>query len=210
MRLRHCVRCLGLAAVLSLAACTNEAPVADEEPGDEIAPPAAPAPAAPAPPPVPVTPADPATDLSFAGAGSVAFGSAPAALASAWPGGVAGEGAAPGSTCHFLYAQPKPADSFGVAFMVEGDRFVRVDVDAPDRSAPGGGRVGMHADQLRELYAGRLEEQPHKYIEGGQVFIVTPPDGGEARLLFDLDAAGLVTSWRIGLPPQVHYVEGCS
>jgi hypothetical protein len=209
MSLRHSVRCLGVAAAFALAACTNDTPVADEEPGDEIAPPAAPAPVPVAPPVAPVA-GDPATAITFAGAGGVAFGSAPESLGASWPGGVAGDAPAAGSTCHFLYAQPKPADSFGVAFMVEGDRLVRVDVDAPDRAAPGGGHVGMAADQVRALYAGRIEEQPHKYVDGAKMLVVSPPDGGAARLVFETDAAGTVTSWHIGMPPQVHYVEGCS
>ena len=55
-----------------------------------------------------------------------------------------------------------------------------------------------------------MTEQPHKYVEGGKVLVVAPADGGEARLVFETDAEGRITSWRIGLEPQVHYVEGCS
>jgi hypothetical protein len=29
-------------------------------------------------------------------------------------------------------------------------------------------------------------------------------------LVFETDAAGKVTEWRAGLPPQVGYIEGCS
>lgn len=34
-------------------------------------------------------------------------------------------------------------------------------------------------------------------------------DGSEAVLPFETDAQGRVEEWRIGLPPQVDYVEGC-
>jgi hypothetical protein len=31
-----------------------------------------------------------------------------------------------------------------------------------------------------------------------------------AKLVFETDAAGKATAWRVGLSPQVDYVEGCS
>lgn len=87
---------------------------------------------------------------------------------------------------------------------------MRLDVQTADYPAPGGGRVGMSAAEIRARYAGRLEEAPHKYVEGGKYLSVAPEGGGPARLVFEADAAGRITSWRIGLPPQVHYLEGCS
>ncbi|HWI23748.1 MAG TPA: lectin, partial [Lysobacter sp.] len=33
---------------------------------------------------------------------------------------------------------------------------------------------------------------------------------GKGVLVFETDAAGKVTAWRAGVPPQVDYVEGCS
>jgi hypothetical protein len=27
--------------------------------------------------------------------------------------------------------------------------------------------------------------------------------------VFETDAAGRIVSWRIGVPPQIYYVEGC-
>lgn len=35
-------------------------------------------------------------------------------------------------------------------------------------------------------------------------------DVAPTRLVFEVDAADNVTSWRVGLSPQVEYVEGCS
>ena len=62
-----------------------------------------------------------------------------------------------------------------------------------------------------------------------RLYLITPPvipdldafanllgqalDAGDVaptRLVFEVDAAGKVTSWRVGLSPQVEYVEGCS
>ena len=39
---------------------------------------------------------------------------------------------------------------------------------------------------------------------------ITAPDGSPAKLVFQVDGVGSVTGWRVGLPPQVDYVEGCS
>ena len=76
-------------------------------------------------------------------------------------------------------------------------------------AAPGGGKVGMSATQVHDMYAGRVEEQPHKYVEGGRNLRIQSEDGASA-LIFEVDAAGKVTAWRVGVPPQVDYVEGCS
>ena len=72
----------------------------------------------------------------------------------------------------------------------------------------GGLTVGMSADDVRAAFPD-VEEQPHKYTDG-QYLVVRPADGGEGRLVFEVDADGRITEWRIGLEPQVHYVEGCS
>ena len=112
--------------------------------------------------------------------------------------------------CHYLMTRARGADGFGLAFMMEGGKFVRYDVDSRSIVAPGGLAVGSSADDVRAAFADRISEQPHKYVEGAQVLVVRPAEGGEARLVFETDADGIVTSWRIGLEPQVHYVEGCS
>ncbi|MGH8029265.1 MAG: hypothetical protein ACREO3_04945 [Arenimonas sp.] len=192
------------------AANTDAALTDPEHPGEEPAAPAdAPGDSAPTAPPATASTTPEAT-IDFRGVAGVAFGASPDPLRTAWPGGAAPDAPVAPGLCHFLYAQPKPQESFGVAFMVEGDRFVRVDVDAPDLLAPGGGHAGMTADAVRAAYAGRIAEQPHKYVQGGKYLVVTPQDGGPARLVFEVDAAGIVTAWRLGLPPQVNYVEGCA
>ena len=112
--------------------------------------------------------------------------------------------------CHHLSpaGQSTPAQ---LAFMFENDLFVRYSVESTEITAPGGGRVGMDQAALEGLYGKRLQAMSHKYVEGGKV-LVSPEDGGAlpSQLIFELDAAGRVTSWRVGLAPQVGYVEGCS
>ena len=51
---------------------------------------------------------------------------------------------------------------------------------------------------------------PHKYVEGGRYLVVTSEQGGDTRLVFEVDPEGTVTGWRMGQLPQVLYVEGCS
>jgi len=78
-----------------------------------------------------------------------------------------------------------------------------------DEMAPGGGKVGLDADEIRALYAGRVEARPHQYIEGGQ-YLRVPATEGAGWLVFETDADGKVTSWRAGVEPQVDYIEGCA
>ena len=77
-------------------------------------------------------------------------------------------------------------------------------------TAPGGGKVGMSVEELQKLYGGALKASPHKYTQGGQYLSMDAGDVAPTRLVFEVDAAGKVTSWRVGLSPQVEYVEGCS
>lgn len=93
--------------------------------------------------------------------------------------------------------------------MIEGDRFVRLDVGAGDIEAPGGGRVGMDAAAIEALYPGRVETHPHKYVDGARYLRISAADGGDGVLLFETDDGGRVVAWRIGVPPQIDYVERC-
>lgn len=98
-----------------------------------------------------------------------------------------------------------------LAFMFENDLLVRYSAESPDIAAPGGGKVGMDEAALQALYGGALETMPHKYVQGGKVLKSAEDGGGlPSKLVFELDAAGKVTSWRVGMVPQVDYVEGCS
>ena len=199
---------LVVAVALALSACkpdaTVEAPVAAADP-------------APATSPVtePVVPAEPeavvapASQASFTGYGEMKLGSTLEQAKTAWAGELQESKPAEGSTCHYL--MPKwvsKASEFG--FMVEEGKFVRYDVGTDKEIAPGGGKVGMVVEQLMLLYGGSLQSAPDKYVEGGKVLTIAAPDGSPAKLVFQVDGVGSVTGWRVGLPPQVDYVEGCS
>ncbi|MET7143759.1 lectin [Xanthomonas sp. PPL139] len=141
------------------------------------------------------------------GYGDLRLGMSAAQARAAWGGELDGQPSA-GSSCYVLRPRwAKGNHQFGL--MVEDDTLVRYDVRTAKETAPGGGKVGMDLAQLRALYAGRLEEQPHKYVEGAKVLRVRGESGQPGVLVFDTDAAGKAIAWRVGLPPQVDYVEGC-
>ncbi|MGY4517306.1 hypothetical protein [Lysobacter sp. HA18] len=95
----------------------------------------------------------------------------------------------------------------GLRFMFDGGKFARYDVSNDRAVAPGGGRRGMSIDDIRRLYAGRVTETPHKYVDGGKYLKVS---GNGGAVVFETDAAGKVTAWHAGVAPQVDYIEGCS
>ena len=197
-------------AVTLLSACQRDPAVA---PATEPQTTATATPMAEAPAPTPAAddtaaPAGPVSQASFLGYGDMKLGSTVEEARAAWGGELNG---APmeGTTCHYLWPKwiSRPAD---FAFMMEDGRFVRYDVGTDKETAPGGGKVGMSVEELQKLYGGALKASPHKYTQGGQYLSMDAGDVAPTRLVFEVDAAGKVTSWRVGLSPQVEYVEGCS
>ncbi|WP_448244632.1 lectin [Pseudoxanthomonas mexicana] len=197
-------------AVTLLSACQRDPAAA---PATEPQTTATATPMAEAPAPTPAAddtaaPAGPVSQASFLGYGDMKLGSTVEEARAAWGGELNG---APmeGTTCHYLWPKwiTRPAD---FAFMMEDGRFVRYDVGTDKETAPGGGKVGMSVEELQKLYGGALKGAPHKYTQGGQYLSMDAGDVAPTRLVFEVDAAGKVTSWRVGLSPQVEYVEGCS
>ncbi|WP_240732395.1 MULTISPECIES: lectin [Dyella] len=145
------------------------------------------------------------------GYGSTRFGMDESRFATAWLATTQGRGIrqtepAPGATCHYAYpADDKDKPSLG--FMFEDGRFARYDVRTDKEKAPGGGRVGMTKVELLALYAGKFEEQPAKYEARASTIRVAGAQG--TSLVFDVSADGEVTQWRVGVSPQIDYVEGC-
>ena len=81
--------------------------------------------------------------------------------------------------------------------------------DSAKYAAPGGGKVGMRAAELQKLYNNALQASPHKYTDGKYLSIAASGIA-PTKLVFETDAQGVVTEWRVGLLPEVDYVEGCS
>jgi hypothetical protein len=199
-----------MAATISLAGCKPEAPApeaaspAAETPAAEVAA-SVPETAAPAKPEA-TPPSD--TQASFTGYGDMKLGSTVDEAKAAWGGELNGK-PSEGSTCYYLTPKwVKKASDF--AFMAEEGKFVRYDVGTDKEAAPGGGKVGMTVDELQKLYGNALQSSPHKYVEGGQYLSIAASGVAPSKLVFETDAAGKVSAWRVGLSPQVDYVEGCS
>lgn len=204
--------------IVALSACAGEraddgadtAPIASapaDQPADDVPPATAPIPATPPPSGPAPAPADGA--IGFAGFGPATFGADEEAVRKAWGKDIKADVPGEPGGCYYLYPQPRPQGSYGTGFMMENDKFARIDVDSADIVAPGGGRIGVTADVIRKLYAGRVEEQKHKYGDGNYLRI-KDSSGGPGVLVFETDDKGSVTKWRIGVPPQIDYVEGCS
>lgn len=109
--------------------------------------------------------------------------------------------------CHYVVARGRP----GIAFMIIDGRVARVDVQPKGtvRTDEGAG-IGDTEERIHALYRGRVEVQPHKYVEG-HYLVVTPaaPADSMYRVIFDTDGKR-VTSYRTGRLPEVRWVEGCS
>jgi hypothetical protein len=207
------------ALVIALAACNAERPAepaatppssAGQQTPQTPAGQPAPTPLPPAEQPAPTPPAPaPASGLArFDGYGDMRFGMTAEEATKAWGGELNGK-PGKGEVCYYLHPVSNPSPAY-FAFMIEDDKLVRYDVGNDKEVAPGGGKVGMDSDQIRTLYAGRIEERPHKYVDGGKYLRIKANDDSGGVLVFETDAAGKVTEWRAGLPPQVDYIEGCS
>lgn len=197
-------RAMLLVPLLLLAACTG----APEPPAGDAAAPALEQ-------PVPDQPEEdipPATAPSpgparFDGYAAMRFGMTEDEARAAVDGALQGATGGPSEACHYVNPGWDDAPQY-TAFMFEGGRFVRYDVGNDRDVAPGGGRRGMTADEIRALYPGRVQAGPHKYTDG-QYLRIEDTDG-DGVLVFETDADGRVTEWRVGLAPQADYVEGCS
>lgn len=111
------------------------------------------------------------------------------------------------TACDYPKSAALPA---GLRVMMEGGRLVRVDIDSAALATAEGARVGDPESRIQQLYAGRVTEGPHKYVETGKYLTVRPAGRDTTRaLIFETDG-GKVTRMRAGQRPQVEYVEGCS
>lgn len=150
---------------------------------------------------------------SYNGFARAVFGMDAAQVRAVWHGELdGGPGDGPGAeSASCFHLSPAGQPSMGHFALMFGDGgFARYSVANDEMAAPGGGRRGMDDDQIAQLYGGaNVERQPHKYSDG-EYLRIRDPAGGDAVLIFETDAEGTVTEWRVGLPPHVDYVEGCA
>lgn len=111
------------------------------------------------------------------------------------------------TACTYLEWPTAPA---GVLVMFDAGRVARVEVDSAGVRTAAGIQVGDPAARVDSAYGDRLTKGPHKYTDG-EYFFVAPVRAADSlyRLIFEVEG-GRVTRYRVGLRPQVKYVEGCS
>ena len=115
-------------------------------------------------------------------------------------------GGATGGDCSYLDGAGRTRLHANV--MLSNDTVVRFDVLDSAMATAEGAKVGDSEDRIRQLYAGRVAEQPHKYLPGGHYLIVAAPGDTADRIVFETDGK-VVTKYRAGRRPEVEYVEGC-
>ena len=147
--------------------------------------------------------------INFQGFGPAKFGDNEESVRMSWGRPLNASEPAEGSTCMYLNPEVMADAKRGIGFMFEDAKFVRYDVDDASQIAPGNFKVGDAAADIKAAFSGRIEEAAHKYIPKGFTLTVTPEDKSAARLVFEIGEDGKVMTWRIGVPPQVLYVEGC-
>jgi len=144
----------------------------------------------------------------FDGYGAARFGMSADEVREAWDGELNGN-PAEGETCFHLNPAGQPSIAYFALMFGDGE-FVRYSVANDRMTAPGGGRRGMDEAEIEALYGDRIERSNHKYVEGGEYLRIAAPEAGDTVLIFETDAQGTVTEWRVGRPPHVDYVEGCA
>lgn len=208
---------LSIALIAALAACTAERTptTGGETPSGDSARPVQPASPPPAETPAPAAPDAPATGMdgdpgmaTFEGYGDLKFGMPAADMDKAWGGELKDVGKDFNARCYFKTpAWAKTPAEFN--FMVSEGKFARFGTESAKFVAPGGGKVGMREAELQALYNQALQETPHKYTDGKYLSIAAS-GVAPTKLVFETDAQGVVTEWRVGVLPEADYVEGCA
>lgn len=144
--------------------------------------------------------------VRFDGAGPVTLGMLADDAERFLGGPVAFQRIEPGESCGYAVFPGTPS---GVAFMVEGDTLVRVDVERAGLLTQEGVGVGTAEADVVARFGNRLRVEPHPY-EGpeGHYLIVDAPDGRH-RMIFETDGLR-VTRYRAGRLPEADYIEGCA
>ena len=110
------------------------------------------------------------------------------------------------ASCRFAHPASFPP---GAKIMLLDDIVARIDVDSTGIRTAEGAQVGDPEARIYELYRGRVASLPHKYLKDGHNLVVWQPSTVTSRFVFETDGKK-VLRYRVGRPPAVDLVEGCS
>ena len=112
-------------------------------------------------------------------------------------------------SCWYLsYGADQKVAAPAFRLMILDGRVARIEITgASTLHTFSGARLGSTEDDLKLLYGGRLDVQPHKYDEHGHTISFRSADGASG-LRFET-SAGKVTAIQSGSWDQLHFVEGC-
>lgn len=94
-----------------------------------------------------------------------------------------------------------------VAFMIEGGKLSRIDVDVRGISTESGLQVGESEARVRQLYGTKVKVLPHKYVDTGH-YLTVHSQHRRYGIRFETDK-GKVTRYYVGTYEAIQYVEGC-
>jgi hypothetical protein len=95
----------------------------------------------------------------------------------------------------------------GLSFMIVNGVIARIDVEKGDYVTPEGAKLGDSEETIKKLYP-KAEVEGHQYDPAGHYFTVQSPNE-ETAIVFETDGKK-VTTFRVGRPQEVAFVEGCS
>jgi hypothetical protein len=124
--------------------------------------------------------------------------------------GLLNENPAMKPNCDFVFPAVGAGIPDGVSVMVVHGKVARIDVDTGSVTTEDGAKIGDTEDDLKKIYDGDLQTEPHKFIAGGHYMIVAGDSTSLGKaIVFETDGQR-VTSFRAGRLPEVKMVEGCS
>jgi hypothetical protein len=124
--------------------------------------------------------------------------------------GLLNENPAMKPSCDFVFPAVGAGIPDGVSVMIVQGKVARIDVDTGAVTTEDGAKIGDSEDDLRKIYDGDLQSEPHKFISGGHYLTVAGDSTSLGKaIVFETDGQR-VTSFRAGRLPEVKMVEGCS
>ena len=114
-------------------------------------------------------------------------------------------------TCYHVVPPEDEPGYNGIAFMVENDTIVRIEVGTESSvTTKSGAQTGTTEDELQSMFPDQIEDATNTVLDGRAVqFVPRNEKDSDYRVIFILDEEGIVTHYRVGVLPAVSYREGC-